>query len=241
MWTSVASEFNQDFGGIQFGSSFELECQVGAFADEFTVTDKAYREDNRMIGIPIPYRDKDSGKVKVSEKFMPVAQAKLEDRLYCDMEMAMWKGEKTTSIDPINGRMKKTGPGIRQQLRDGQTQYYNGALTESMLYDYLDAIFFSRVSQGQRKITAMTGSMGAIAFHNLLATSASSFLTVDSNYIERVRRGESGRHLSYGAQFVHYQGLNGIEVDLMINPLYDSTLFCKRMHPVYTNKPIDSW
>lgn len=241
MWTSVVSEFNQDFGGIQFGSSFELECQVGAFADEFTVTDKAYREDNRMIGIPIPYRDKDSGKVKVSEKFMPVAQAKLEDRLYCDMEMAMWKGEKTTSIDPINGRMKKTGPGIRQQLRDGQTQYYNGALTESMLYDYLDAIFFSRVSQGQRKITAMTGSMGAIAFHNLLATSASSFLTVDTNYIERVRRGESGRHLSYGAQFVHYQGLNGIEVDLMINPLYDSALFCKRMHPIYTNKPIDSW
>jgi len=241
VWTSVVSEFNQNFGGFQFGTSFELECQVGAFANEYTVTDKAFREDNRMLGIPVPFRDPSSGKVVTSEKFMPVAQAKLEDQLYRDMEYAMWKGEKTTSVDPTNGRMKKTGPGIRQQLRDGQTQYYNGALTESMLYDYLDAIFFSRVSQGNRKITAMTGSMGAVAFHNLLATSASSFLTVDTNYIQRVGSKSAARHLSYGAQFVHYQGLNGIEVDLVINPLYDSTLFCKRTHPVYTNKPLDSW
>lgn len=240
VWTSVVSEFNQDFGGFQFGTSFELECQVGAFANEYAVTDKAFREDNRMVGLPVPYRNQNTGKVMTSTKFMPVAQAKLEDQLYKDMEYAMWKGEKTTSVDPTNGRMKKTGPGIRQQLRDGQTQYYNGALTESMLYDYLDAIFFSRVSQGNRKITAMTGSMGAIAFHNLLATSASSFLTVDTNYIQRVGK-EGARHLSYGAQFVHYQGLNGIEVDLVINPLYDSALFCKRMHPIYTNKPIDSW
>ena len=240
VWTSVVSEFNQDFGTMQFGSSFELECQVGAFANEFTVTDKAIREDNRMIGLPVPYRDDATGKVKVSDKFMPVAQAKLEDQLYKDMEYQMWKGEKTTSVDPTTGRMKKTGPGLRQQLRDGWTQYYNGALTESMLYDYLDAIFFSRVSQGQRKITAMTGSMGAIAFHNLLATSASSFLTVDTNFIQRMGK-DGARHLSYGAQFTHYQGLNGIEVDLVINPLYDSALFCKTMHPIYTNKPIDSW
>jgi len=240
VWTSVVSEFNQDFGTMQFGSSFELECQVGAFANEFTVTDKAIREDNRMIGLPVPYRDEATGKVKVSDKFMPVAQAKLEDQLYKDMEYQMWKGEKTTSIDPTTGRMKKTGPGLRQQLRDGWTQYYNGALTESMLYDYLDAIFFSRVSQGQRRITAMTGSMGAIAFHNLLATSASSFLTVDTNFIQRMGK-DGARHLSYGAQFTHYQGLNGIEVDLVINPLYDSALFCKTMHPIYTNKPIDSW
>lgn len=240
VWTSVVSEFNQDFGTMQFGSSFELECQVGAFANEFNVTDKAFREDNRMIGLPVPFRDEATGKVKVSDKFMPVAQAKLEDQLYKDMEYQMWKGEKTTGIDPTTGRMKKTGPGIRQQLRDGWTQYYNGALTESMLYDYLDAIFFSRVSQGKRKITAMTGSMGAIAFHNLLATSASSFLTVDTNFIQRMGK-EGARHLSYGAQFTHYQGLNGIEVDLVINPLYDSALFCKTMHPIYTNKPIDSW
>lgn len=238
VWTSVPSEFNSDFGTMQFGSTFELECQVGAFAQEFTVTDKAMREDGRLA-IPVPYRDKD-GKVKTKEKWMPLAEAKNEDELYKSIEYAAWKGEKSTSI-ATNGYMKKTGPGVRQQLRDGHSLFYSGSLTESMLEDYLDGIFFSRVSQGDRKITAMTGSMGAIAFHNLLAASATSvgFLMVDQNFVQRV--GSGPRHLSYGAQFTHYQGLNGIEVDLVINPLYDDTHFCKRMHPVYTNKPLDSW
>jgi hypothetical protein len=237
VWTSVASEFNEDFGTMQFGSSFELECQVGAFAQKFTVTDKAMREDGRL-GMPVPYRDEKTGKVKYSEKFIPLAEAKNENELYDGIEYAMWKGEKSTSVG-TQGYIKRTGPGVRQQLRDGHIMFYNGALTESMLYDYLDAIFFSRVSEGQRKITAMTGTMGATAFHNMLATSASSFLTVDTHYI--AQRGSDPRHLSYGAQFVHYKGINGIEVDLVINPLYDDTKFCKRMHPVYTNKPIDSW
>ena len=28
---------------------------------------------------------------------------------------------------------------------------------------------------------------------------------------------------------------------LVKNPLYDSTRYCKRMHPEYTSRPIDSW
>jgi len=238
-WTSVGNEFNEFFGTMQFGSSFELECLIGAFANEFTVTDRLVREDNRMIGIPVPYRDK-SGKLAYKDKFMHVAQMKLEDRLYCDIENQMWKGEKTTSVDDRTGYFKRTGPGVRQQLRDGHTLYYSGVLTEAELEDYLDGIYFSRVSIGDRKITAMTGSMGAVAFHNLLAASANSFLTVDSNYIQRVGKG-GVRHLSYGAQFTHYQGLNGIELDLTINPLNDDTHFCKRTHPLYPNKPLDSW
>lgn len=237
-WTTVPSEFNEYFGTMQFGNSFELECQVGAFAQKFTVTDKAMREDGRLA-MPVPYRDQKTGEIKYSEKFIPLAQAKNEDALYTDMEYQMWKGEKTTNIGK-NGYMQKTGPGVRAQLRDGHILYYNGVLTEAMLADYLDAIWFSRVSEGDRKIVAMTGSMGAIAFHELLAKSASSFLTVDTHYIQKANDGDP-RHLSYGAQFVHYRGMNGMEVTLMINPLYDDTKFCKRVHPLYPTKPIDSW
>ncbi len=98
MWTSVVSEFNQDFGTMQFGSSFELECQVGAFANEFTVTDKAFREDNRMIGLPVPFRDEATGKVKVSDKvkayteFTPPTVDEVKDYLL---------EKNITSIDPI--------------------------------------------------------------------------------------------------------------------------------------------
>jgi len=40
-WTTTASEYNDEFGTQQVPSSFMLESQVGAFAQKFTVTDKA--------------------------------------------------------------------------------------------------------------------------------------------------------------------------------------------------------
>lgn len=72
----------------------------------------------------------------------------------------------------------------------------------------------------------------------MLAAESSSFLTVDTNFTKVLS--ENPRHLSYGAQFTHYQGPEGIEVTLIKNPLYDSTVYCKRMHPQYPNFPIDS-
>jgi len=41
VWTTVASEANDEFGTIQFPNAFELEAQVGAFAQSYNVTDKA--------------------------------------------------------------------------------------------------------------------------------------------------------------------------------------------------------
>lgn len=128
---------------------------------------------------------------------------------------------------------------MRQILRDGHIEYYSGALTEQRLVDYLMDIFWSRVDEGDRKVTVMTGTGGSIMFHDMLAASSRAFLTVDNNFISKVS--ENPRHLSYGAQFTHYQGPEGIEVTLIKNPLYDSTRYCKRMHPDYPGRPIDSW
>lgn len=75
-------------------------------------------------------------------------------------------------------------------------------------------------------------------FHDMLAAEAASFLTVDTNFIEKLS--SNPRHLSYGAQFTHYQGPEGIEVTVMKNPMYDSLKYCKRRHPLYPERPIDS-
>lgn len=40
-WTSTQSEYNKIYGTQQYPNSFMLESQVGAFAQKFTVTDKA--------------------------------------------------------------------------------------------------------------------------------------------------------------------------------------------------------
>lgn len=40
-WTTTQSEYNDEFGTQQYPNSFMLESQVSAFAQKFTVTDKA--------------------------------------------------------------------------------------------------------------------------------------------------------------------------------------------------------
>lgn len=72
--TAVQSEYNQVFGTQQYGSRFMLESQVGAFAQEVVVTDKAWREDGRL-DIEFSYEDAD-GNTKKATKFLPMACAK---------------------------------------------------------------------------------------------------------------------------------------------------------------------
>jgi hypothetical protein len=229
VWTTVQNEMNTDYGTQSYRGSFELESQIGHFAQKITVTDKAFRRD-KIHAIPFTYKGK-----KV-EKFIPYAQAKMDDTFYMSMEAQWWYGKKSTDNGP-DGYVKRQAPGLRQILKDGWVEYLNGPLTENFLKEYLMDIFFSREDENNRKITIMTGTMGALMFHEMLASSAASFLTLDTHYIT----GTDPRHLSYGAQFTHYIGPEGIDVTIVKNPLYDSRKFCKKMHPIHTDKPIDSW
>lgn len=234
--SSTVSEMNDKFGTMQFGSSFQLQSQIGAFAQELTVTDKALREQGRL---GIPYVTKDGAK---KEAFIPYAEAKMKDELYKGVEWAMMYGKKSTRKGH-NGYTKFTGPGLREQLRDGWTQTYNGVLSEQLLKDYLLDIFFGRVDEQDRKIVAMTGTLGAMIFHDMLAGLASGFLTVDTHFISKVTQKDyniNDSHLAFGAQFVQYRGPVGIDVTLMYNPLYDDPANCPEMHPIYTDKPVDS-
>lgn len=177
-----------------------LESQVGAFAQKFTVTDKAWREQGRLA-IDFLYTDPMTGKENVVNKFLPLAEAKMHNELLQSMEVQMWLGKKQTKAS-ADGYWKKTGPGVRQQLQDSWIEYYNGALTVNRLKDYLMDIFFSRVDEQNRKITAVTGTLGSIAFHDALASEASSFLTVDTHFTT----GNDSRNLEFGGQYTKYRG-----------------------------------
>lgn len=73
----------------------------------------------------------------------------------------------------------------------------------------------------------------------MLASVASSFLTVDTMFTQMLSK--DPRHLSFGAQFTHYQGPEGIEITLVKNPMYDNRQYCKQTHPQYPNIPVDSF
>lgn len=68
------------------------------------------------------------------------------------MEWALVYGEKSTLKGP-DGYWQKTGPGVRQQLKDSWIQYLNGPITVNLLQDFLLNIFFGRTDEANRGIT----------------------------------------------------------------------------------------
>lgn len=237
VWTTIQSEFNKEYGTQQYPGSFMLESQVSFFGQKQTVTDKAWRDSGRL-GIDFLYTDA-NGNEKRESRFLPMAEAKMHDELYQSIEAKMWYGKKETR--PGNdGFWKKSGPGVREQLKDSWIEYYSSALTTNRIQDYLMSIFFTRKDEGSRDVTATTGSLGKFMFHKMLAGEAKSFLTMDTHFISGTSNSSSTPGLAYGAEFVNYRGPLGVNVKLMQNPLYDSTIYCKRMHPAFNDMPIDS-
>jgi len=162
VWTSVASEYNQEFGTQQVPSSFKLESQVGAFAQKITVTDKAMRQEGRLA-VDFLYTDPKTGKESKVSRFLPMWEAKMHDELYQGMEAQYTYGKKQTRQAPYSKYWIKTGPGLREQLRDSWIQYYNGPLTTELMKEYLLDIFFSREDEQDRKVVAMTGTLGSLS------------------------------------------------------------------------------
>lgn len=237
-WTSVQSEGNDVFGTQQYAAPFMLESQVGAFAQKLTVTDKALRVEGRL-GFDFIFTDPNTGKQQVIKRFLPYAESKMWNELYQSMEAQAWYGVKQTK-PAADGMWIKTSPGIREQLKDGNTEYINSAPSVTRLKDYFMDVFFAREDENNRDVTGMTGSLGAVSFHDALAAVASSFLTMDTHYIRRTSSDYTTEALEFGSMFTSYVGPLGIKIKMAINPLYDSARYCKIYHPVYTEYPIDS-
>ena len=83
-----------------------LESQLGAFAQKYTVTDKAWREEG-ALGVEFSYTDR-NGSSKVAKRFLPMAEAKMWDELYQGMEAQMVYGKKQTQPGKA-GYWVKTG------------------------------------------------------------------------------------------------------------------------------------
>jgi len=237
VWTTVTSEMNDIYGTQQVPSSFLLESQLGYFANGITVTDKALRLEGRL-GVDFIMTDSAGNERKVSN-FMSAYEARMWDNFYREMEVQLIYGRKST-MPGLNKYWQKTGPGLREQLQDSWVKYYSGALSVNNLRDYLFDIFFTRNDESNRNVIAMTGTLGAMLFHQALANMNNGFLQLDTLTTEQVGTKNGTPQLATGVQYTRYRGINGLGVSVMINRMYDSSEFCKVMHPQYPNIPIDS-
>lgn len=172
--------------------------------------------------------------------FITAVEARLEERVMRDREMAAEFGQLQKTKDYDSERPIKSGPGWRQIVRDGHFREHNGSLTLSDLYEYIAEIFLTRRSFGDRKIIIATGEGGAEFFHRLIAQEASQFQYVDTHFLKSTNSEFHSNALEYGAQFTSIKLPMGYILQVQYDPIKDDRQLFPTKAPG-TNRTLESF
>lgn len=248
--TSISTEMNDKWGTDAYGSMLDLEAQIGAFGEMFEVTDKVIRKEIQakasqgkkdVFSTGYAFDVRQGDKIIPRGAFITMAEARLLNRVEMDREMSMVFGTSSTRTDSTGRYTRRTGAGYRQLVKDGHILYHNGGLNAAQLESYFHGIFLQRRDGEDRHIVISTGEAGMRLLHQIVSDEYNSFLTVDSSFLSKVPGIGGNRGLSYGAQFMEFQAINGIRITWMHNPMLDNHKYCGRVHPEDPRFTVDSY
>lgn len=265
--TFVSDELNTKYAGDQYGEMFKLYNWTTQYANKAEFTDKFIRTEisakrggtsmsgsysvggSTMKGPAVTsgyvyqadLQTKD-GKMIQKGVFITAVEARLFERTEMDREMAMEFGQLQSTVDRDSGRKIRIPAGWRQLVKDGHYMEQNGSLTLSDLFEYLNNIYLTRKSFKDRKIKISSGEGGIQFLSNLIFNEYSSIVTVDTLFAQK-RTDPNGYHaneLQYGAQFTKILMANGIEVEIVYDPIKDNRQLFPELAPG-TNRTLESY
>lgn len=140
----------------------------------------------------------------------------------------------TTDLMGTNGRPVYIGAGILEQIAPANKRYYT-TLSADLLEEFLFDLSYNILGTSERKFVALTGEMGMKEFDRVLREKASAYNLIDTKFVTG-----SGQELTLGGQFTTYKMLNGIELTLKHFPMYDNTVYNRKLHPT-SGKPLESY
>lgn len=237
-WGKLYSQYEEgaeQSGSTQYSLPIMLHNRMGRLRKMYRVTGDAV---NQVLAVKIP-----DSKGTYHDSWLNYAEVEYWQQWYAEIERSAWYSIQTNKVMGATGRPVITGPGIQEMLEDSHIHYYNH-LTASLIEEYLMDIFYSRIKPGsKRSIKAYTGEYGMILFHRAMQqlVDKSTWSIVGSNFnpITKVNSEFHKNAYSVGYQFVKYQMANGIELELVHNPLYDDQDINFEIDPV-TGRPVES-
>lgn len=235
----VSKEFSSFEEGSEGGSDYEtypfwFENQMTTMRSEFSMTGGA-QTDVMILQVGGP--DKKGSFLWMYEKEY---QHMLKWNEYC--ERMLWYSEYNKDpqgqvhLPGANGRPVFMGAGILEQIAPSNRRTYT-QLTEQIVRDFLIDLMENAKDAEQTKFVGHCGYMFFEEFHQAMKNSLGNFgfNLVDTHFVTG-----SGQELALGGQFKTYRGLNGTELTLIHNPLYDSKVNNRQLHPI-SKKPIESY
>lgn len=247
--TFTADELNTKYGPDEYGEMFKLFNHTAQYSRKAEFTDKFIRTEisNRKNGQAIPndgytingskmkgaavssgyvyqttLQTKDTKTISKGT-FITSIEARLEERVMWDREMAMESGQLQKTVDYDTNRPIKIPAGWRQLVKDGHYLEHNGSLSLSDIFNFFQNIFLTRKNFSDRKIKIASGEAGIQFLSRKIFEEYSSIVTVDTLFAKpnTTPMGVHDNELEYGAQFTKIKMMNGLEVSIVHDPTKD--------------------
>lgn len=133
-----------------------------------------------------------------------------------------------------NGRPVLTGAGVLQQIAKSNKRTYNVG-SEKLYREFISDLMMNSRDSENKKFFAFTGRGGMDEFNTAMRDAIKATSIIDTHLVTR-----NGMNLTFGSDFTTYKGLNGTEVTVVHNPIFDDPVHNRKLHP-QTNLPQESY
>jgi len=240
---AAGKEFSKDYSAFEegssrsgittYGSPFELRNHLTTQRKTREITGSAATD-----VMAIMMKDQASG--KTSYLWTDVQEWTFLAQWYRELDRSLMystynaKSNGTVAIKGETGRPVYIGAGLRQQISPANKRYYT-TLTENTIREFMLDLTYNVKGDGDAKFVALAGWGFMDLFDRAMKNSIAAWTLVDSKFVSG-----SGQDLTLGGQFKTYKGINGIEMTVVHQPLYDDVTHNRQLHPV-TMRPVESY
>lgn len=120
----------------------------------------------------------------------------------------------------------RSGYGLYEQMAPSNVFFYN-TFDLDWLTEIALGLSVGKLPEDERRFVLSTGEYGAYQFHKAVEDKSSGWAPLFNQ--DRVTI--AGNKLTYRGQFMKYVAVNGIEFEVMIDPMKDNPVRNKIMHP----------
>jgi hypothetical protein len=227
-YSLVEQTLSKRGGGIVHTSPFRMRNWMSMIRKEYTVPGNMIRKGQNKP-LAFSWVDQDGKKItswlgKLDWDFL-VQFRRERARL-------MMYGNANKLADGTFGNIGESG----YEIRSGYGLYEQVAPANTFFYNTFDLDWLTEVALGlsvgklpedERRFVLSTGEYGAYQFHKAVQDKASGW-TPNFN---QDRISIAGNKMTYKGQFMKYVSVNGIEFEVMIDPMKDNPVRNKIQHP----------
>ncbi len=204
-WIKIGAaygEASRGYGSMQFSgmSYIEFQSDLTDYGKQVEVTNKAHALNLRVQACDAKgYPMKD-----YPDQIISYIEAEFMAQVKWEKELMIYYGRSSNKniIDNTSGYYKRIGPGMLEFLEDGNVIPYpvTGGSVD-MFVDWLQSIWFDRVSPGERNITLYTGQGGLTLWNKWITEKYAETATV-TNFNDMTGPGKSYDPKNYSGRKV---------------------------------------